>query len=124
MTQITQLGCAHCGARIHIAEPFKKLNRESVTCVVCKGLNELMVSEESEDVVFYFERTHVGEGLMSDIDTTNYSCVGGSGDQIVILAPPGRCSKARALNLAAWLVALAEETPGQFNAILEAVKNT
>lgn len=76
MTQITQLGCAHCGARIHIEEPFKKMNREPVTCVVCKGLNELMVSEESEDVVFYFERAdqgreEKGRRVVSLVDTSN-----------------------------------------------------
>lgn len=61
---------------------------------------------------------------MSDIDTSNRCFVGCAGENIVILAPPRTCSKATALNLAAWLVALAEETPGQFNTILEAVKNT
>lgn len=38
--------------------------------------------------------------------------------------PIGQLSKEDALNLAAWLVALAETEEGEFQEVLEAVKNT
>lgn len=61
---------------------------------------------------------------MSEIDTTNYSLVGTNGDDIVFIRPlPQRLTKERALNLAAYLVAMADDN-NQFPAILEAVQNT
>lgn len=57
-------------------------------------------------------------------DTANHFNVGARGDDIVVLSGMGRpLSRERALNLAAWLVALADED-GEFDRLLEAVKAT
>ncbi|HMJ14552.1 MAG TPA: hypothetical protein VK524_24235 [Polyangiaceae bacterium] len=61
-------------------------------------------------------------------DTCNRFAVSISGQgQVVLLRPPlpfQPMSKADALLMAAWLVALAEDEPGQFTAALESVKRT
>jgi len=58
------------------------------------------------------------------IDTTNYFGVSVVWpDGIMIMIVPGHMTKAAALGLAAWLVALADDD-NQFPAILEAVRNT
>lgn len=59
----------------------------------------------------------------TDIDTTNKFMVSLHGDGIVMLRrPASQLSKAEALNLAAWLVALADRHDS-FPALLEAVQN-
>jgi hypothetical protein len=60
------------------------------------------------------------------MDTTNKFMVAGAAERLLILkaqwlAQP--ITKADALNLAAWLVALADDD-GAFPALLEAVQNT
>ena len=57
------------------------------------------------------------------IDTSNEFQASLLGDDVVILKPPRRISKAAALRLAANLVALADDD-GTFPAILEAVQNS
>ena len=57
-------------------------------------------------------------------DPTNWSFVGVQGNNIFIGLYPHPITKERALNLAAWLVVLAEEKPGEFEAMLAAVKET
>ena len=57
---------------------------------------------------------------MPDIDTSNKFFVAAQGDQIVIMRPAQRISHDEALNLAAWLVALADRDD-KFPALLEAV---
>ncbi len=54
------------------------------------------------------------------MDTENKFMVASQGGQIVMLAPVTRMSKADALNLAAWLVVLADERD-EFPALLDAV---
>lgn len=63
---------------------------------------------------------------MSDpFDTANRFMVGGLGDGFIIMRPPtGKLTKAEALNLAAYLVALAEEDAGEFQQVLDAVQGT
>ena len=61
---------------------------------------------------------------MSDINTVNDQLVGVQGEHIVVGAPKTRMTRAEALRQAAWLVALAEDGPDQFDVILEAVMNT
>ncbi len=61
---------------------------------------------------------------MDPIDTANKFMVGLQGDHLAVLRPPlGLITKADALNLAAYLVMLAEDSPGRFKAVLEAVQN-
>lgn len=64
--------------------------------------------------------------MADDIDTTNKFMVGVRVDKIIIMMPPRReLSKADALNLAAWLVTLADdEPPHKFLSIVEAIQNT
>ena len=57
------------------------------------------------------------------IVTLNKQLVGVRGETVVIQHSPYRLSKADALNVAAWLVALADDN-NEFPAILEAVRNT
>jgi hypothetical protein len=57
------------------------------------------------------------------IDTTNLFWVGVKGEAIVVMRPRQHMTKAEALNLAAYLVVLADEND-EFPALLEAVKNT
>jgi hypothetical protein len=56
----------------------------------------------------------------------NKFIVGSQGDLIVIGLPfrTARMSKSDALELAAWLVALAEDKDGDFDKILNEVKNS
>jgi hypothetical protein len=60
----------------------------------------------------------------NEIDTTNDSlvCVRGSG-QIALLRPRAEYTKDQALRMAAWIVALADDE-GEFDSLLEAVRNT
>lgn len=61
------------------------------------------------------------------IDTTNDHFVGVSADQILVMIPiVGHIPRARALRLAAWIVALADESEGNadFLKVLKAVSNT
>lgn len=61
--------------------------------------------------------------MSDEIDTTNIFSVGAMGANIIILIPPaGPLSKTEALNLAAYLVAMAEEEDGEFQRVLEAVQ--
>lgn len=58
------------------------------------------------------------------IDTANHYLVGRRGDQLVVLLPVvGEISKDHALVMAAWLVALADDSEGyaQFHRVLDAV---
>lgn len=60
-----------------------------------------------------------------DIDTTNDFLVGVQGADLVVTRPPvGRITKPQALRLAAYLVVLAEDLPGEFDGILAAIRNT
>ena len=61
------------------------------------------------------------------IDTRNIYLVGVHGDKLCILRMPvGRLSKHQALNLAAYLVSMAEAIPGdeKFDEVLTAIQNT
>ncbi len=58
------------------------------------------------------------------MDTTNSQLVGVNGEGILIMAPRFRMTFEEALRHAAWIVALAERTEGQFAEILEAVRQT
>lgn len=61
--------------------------------------------------------------MADEIDTSNVFMVGVSGGRIILLKPPrGSFSNEDALNLAAWLVALADDGD-KFPAILDAVQN-
>ena len=64
--------------------------------------------------------------LAAEIDTANRFAVSAMGDTIAILLLrrlAGTITKADALNLAAWLVALADDDD-KFGELLEAVRNT
>ena len=57
-------------------------------------------------------------------DTANHFCVSLNADSILCLRPiPQRMTKGEALNLAAWLVAMADDHD-DFPALLDAVQNT
>jgi hypothetical protein len=57
------------------------------------------------------------------IEANNKFLVGTQGERIVMLFPaPRSLAREDALNLAAWIVALADR--GEFAPLLEAVKNT
>jgi hypothetical protein len=58
------------------------------------------------------------------VDTFNKFFVGVLGPDIVVGRAQPRMSKADALLLAAYLVALAEEAPGEFARVLVAVRST
>ncbi len=58
-----------------------------------------------------------------DVDTMNRQGVGMRGERVVILSLRADFSKGEALNLAAWIVALADED-GAFARLLRAVRNT
>lgn len=60
---------------------------------------------------------------MSELNTINDSAVAVQADSILILRPRQKLSKAEALRLAAWLVALADDND-EFPKLLEAVQNT
>jgi len=58
-------------------------------------------------------------------ETFNRFLVGVNGPSVVFLRPvPRRLSRPEAMNLAAYLVALGEETPGDFDRLLAAIRNT
>lgn len=60
-----------------------------------------------------------------EIDTQNKHLVGVRGGNILMMVTPPRgaeMSKADALLLAAWIVALAEDNEGEFQAVLDAVQ--
>jgi hypothetical protein len=66
---------------------------------------------------------------MDEIDTSNDQMVGsqgnGTGQDIIVMFPKQRMTKAEALRHAAWLVAIADDYGSpQFPAILEAVNRT
>ena len=62
--------------------------------------------------------------MPEDIDTMNKFMVAVRGEQVLLLRPPlAPMTKADALNLAAWLVAIADDED-TFDAVLAAVKNT
>lgn len=61
---------------------------------------------------------------MEDIDVTNEQLVCVNGIAIAVLNPSMVMTKEQALVHAAWLVVLAEEKEGEFEKVLEAVKNT
>jgi len=59
------------------------------------------------------------------VDATNKFFVGSRADGVMILRQPvGPLSQADALNLAAWLVALADPSEDEFPAMLAAVRST
>ena len=64
--------------------------------------------------------------LDDEVDITNWWWVGinGLGAVSVGQPPTGAMSREKALVLAAWLVAIAEVEVGQFDAILNRVRNT
>jgi hypothetical protein len=65
--------------------------------------------------------------MTDDIDTSNDFLVSSTdaGDTLaILLAPMGRIPKAKALRLAAWLVAFADPLDEEFPGVLEAVRNT
>ena len=59
-----------------------------------------------------------------EIDTGNYQMVSINGDDVVVLFPKNRMTREQALLHAAWLVASANQAPGEFERILAAVQNT
>jgi hypothetical protein len=64
---------------------------------------------------------------MAHVDPTNKYVVGANTDALVMLRPPAageRISKADALVLAAWLVALADPIGDEFDRALDAVLST
>jgi hypothetical protein len=58
------------------------------------------------------------------IETINDQVVGGHGDEIVILAPKHRMTRAEALRHAAWLAAIADPAGDDFAEVLAAVRST
>jgi hypothetical protein len=61
---------------------------------------------------------------MPEIDTFNRQAVGRAGPNVVVLVPRAVMTREEALVHAAHIVAIAEETEGQFARILEAVQGT
>lgn len=61
---------------------------------------------------------------MDELEIVNRQLVGVHGEQIVIMNPRLRMTKAEALVHAAFLVALAGDEYGSFQKILEQVQNT
>jgi hypothetical protein len=57
------------------------------------------------------------------VDTTNICAVAINGDKIIILRPLSVLTKEQALQLAAYLVAMADDN-NEFPALLEAVRST
>lgn len=59
------------------------------------------------------------------MDVTNWNCVSVARDQSIMIQrqPIPAMNKKDALLFAAWIVVLAEETDGDFDRILEEVKN-
>ena len=63
--------------------------------------------------------------MVKKIDTMNRFLVTLHGDNVVMMSPPrGPFSKADALLLAAWIVALAAAERDEFEAVLDAVEST
>lgn len=64
---------------------------------------------------------------LNKVDITNWQCVGVQGFRdryIVVSNPMPKMTRIKALVHAAWIVAIAEETPGEFEEILKKIKNT
>ncbi len=61
--------------------------------------------------------------MKKEYDCTNLQAVGMNGDEIVILMPRARMTKAEALIHAGWLVVLADHDD-EFQQILEEIKST
>jgi hypothetical protein len=65
--------------------------------------------------------------VSTEINTSNLFMVGMVGDGYVLMKPPRpgeQFTPAEALNLAAYLVAMAEEEEGEFQKVLDAVQGT
>jgi len=63
--------------------------------------------------------------MTDETNTLNKYAVGASGARIIILRPPrGSMSPDDAMNLAAWLVALADPGGDKFAALLKTIKET
>ena len=60
---------------------------------------------------------------MDEDDVFNRCGVAMRGERVLILSLRAEMSKQEALNLAAWLVALADDD-GEFKTLLQAVRNT
>ena len=60
------------------------------------------------------------------METINDCCVGRGCNEIMILKMEPRMALEKALRLAAWIVAVADESPdhADFKAVLEAVENS
>lgn len=63
------------------------------------------------------------EETTQEIDTTNWQLVGLMGDRITCVRLRFALSKSEALNLAAWLVAMADDDDA-FGALLKAIQNS
>lgn len=56
------------------------------------------------------------------VDSGNWFLVGGRGDEIVILRQPtGTLTKAEAVNLAAWLMVMADPTGEEFERVVKEI---
>ena len=63
--------------------------------------------------------------MAEEIDTLNRFAVASRGDEVVIMIPPrGGLTKGSALNLAAYLVAIADPGQEEFAPLLKAILNT
>lgn len=64
--------------------------------------------------------------MAQEIETMNDHLIGVQGGLITVMIPPTRMAKEEALRFAAWLVAIADDSPNheQFNAVLAAVEMT
>lgn len=60
--------------------------------------------------------------MSNEIDGSNKFGVGVHGDHIIVVLAPHKISKADALNLAAWLVTLADDND-EFGLVIEKVQN-
>lgn len=61
--------------------------------------------------------------MSETIDTGNYQLVGVTGDDVIVMMPKARMTRAQALLHAAWLVAIADEH-NDFARVLRAVQST
>jgi hypothetical protein len=63
-------------------------------------------------------------------DTTNWSLVGVQGDDVVVLRAQRSMSREQAINLAAWLISIADmiepdkDTEAEFTELLHAIRAT
>lgn len=61
---------------------------------------------------------------MAEPNTKNEFFVGSAGGDVVIMkSPQGRITRAQALNLAAWIVAITDPED-EFTELLQAIRNT